>query len=298
MKLTGLHILLSYCCTNECDHCFLWGSPWAKGTMTLAQVRDVLRQSKELGTVDMIYFEGGEPFLFYPIMLQGLREARDLGFQTGVVSNCYWATSVEDALQWLAPIEEIGIDDLSLSSDLFHGEAPMTQAAKFAIEAASQLGLPQDVISIDPPQGCIAYQEAGQGEPITGGQVQFRGRAAVELVEGVERHPWTEFTRCLDEDLANPGRLHVDAYGNLHICQGLVIGNLWHKPLAEIVANYDPAQHPIIAPLMEGGPAKLAELYGLPDGEDYADRLPPLLPDPGRNAQPLPGKPVPAPGLR
>ena len=75
MKLKGIHFLLSYRCTDECDHCFLWGSPQARGTMTLAQIRDVLRQAQELGTVDMVYFEGGEPFLFYPIMIQGLREA-------------------------------------------------------------------------------------------------------------------------------------------------------------------------------------------------------------------------------
>ena len=136
MKLTGVHFLLSYRCTDECDHCFLWSSPRARGTMTLSQIRDVLGQAKDLGTVEMVYFEGGEPFLFYPIMIQGLREATALGFKTGIVTNNYWATSVEDALEWLRPIAEIGIADLSLSSDLFHGEAMMTQAASNAVEAA------------------------------------------------------------------------------------------------------------------------------------------------------------------
>ena len=131
MKLTGIHFLLSYQCTHECDHCFLWGSPQARGTMTLAQVREVLRQAGELNSVEMVYFEGGEPFLFYPIMVEGLREAAGMGFKTGIVSNCYWATSVEDAVEWLRPLAEIGIDNVSLSSDLFHGEAMMTQASRF-----------------------------------------------------------------------------------------------------------------------------------------------------------------------
>ena len=62
MTLKGIHFLLSYRCTDECDHCFLWGSPQARGTMTLAQIRDVLHQAKELGTVDMVYlqcYDGG-----------------------------------------------------------------------------------------------------------------------------------------------------------------------------------------------------------------------------------------------
>jgi len=270
MNLKSIHFLLSYQCTSECDHCFLWGSPHAKGTMTLAQVRDVLRQAKDLGTVEMVYFEGGEPFLFYPIMIEGLREAAAMGFKRGIVSNCYWATSVEDAVHWLRPIAEIGVADLSLSSDLFHGEAMMTQAARNGIEAAKRLGIPEGVITIEPPEGCSAYEQA-KGEPITGGQVQFRGRAVAKLTEGVPRRPWTEFAECPDEDFVDLGRVHVDTFGHVQICQGLAIGNLWDQPLKEMLARYDPAAHPIIGPLMEGGPVALTERYDLPHEEAYID---------------------------
>lgn len=239
--------------------------------MTVAQVRDVLRQAKTLGTVEMIYFEGGEPFLFYPVMLQGLREAANMGFKTGVVTNCYWATSAEDAVQWLAPLADIGVDDIGLSSDLFHGESMMTPSARHAVEAATKLGLPQGVMSIEVPDGCTTYPTRDRGEPIEGGAVRFRGRAAVNLTEGVPRHSWTEFTQCPDEDFVNPGRVHVDAFGNLHACQGVVMGNLWQQPLVDIVTSYDPHAHPIIGPLLEGGPAALIRRYGLPCEDTYAD---------------------------
>ena len=271
MKLTGVHFLLSYRCTDECDHCFVWGSPQAGGTMTLAQIRDVLRQAKDLGTVEMAYFEGGEPFLFYPIMLQGMREAAALGFGTGIVTNSYWATSVEDAVEWLRPIAEVGIADLSLSSDLFHGEAMMTRAARNAIEAAARLGLPDSVLSVEVPEGCAIYPQREKGEPITGGAVRFRGRAVAKLAEGVPRQPWTEFTECPDEDFVDPGRVHVDAFGHVHICQGLLMGNLWQQPLQELVATYDPEAHPIIGPLLEGGPAALVRRNDLPHEDAYID---------------------------
>jgi hypothetical protein len=271
MKLTGIHFLLSYRCTDECDHCFVWGSPAAQGTMTLAQIRSVLQQAKDLGTVEMVYFEGGEPFLFYPIMLQGLEEAAALGFKRGIVTNCYWATSPEDAVQWLRPVAELGVDDLSLSSDLFHGEAMMTQAARNGVEAAERLGLPEGVISVEVPEGCAAYDDAAKGEPITGGSIRFRGRAVAKLAEGVPRRPWTEFTECPDEDFVDPGRVHVDAFGHLHLCQGLLMGNLWQQPLGEIVAGYDPRSHPIVGPLLEGGPAALVRRYDLPHEDTYID---------------------------
>ena len=45
--------------------------------MTLGQVRRILQEAKEVGTVTSIYFEGGEPFLYYPVLLRGIIEARD-----------------------------------------------------------------------------------------------------------------------------------------------------------------------------------------------------------------------------
>jgi hypothetical protein len=204
-------------------------------------------------------------------MLQGLREAAALGFKTGIVTNTYWATSVDDAVEWLRPIAQVGISDLSLSSDLFHGEAMMTQAAHNGREAALRLGLPEGVIAIEAPEGCAAYAQDGKGEPITGGPVRFRGRAVSKLTEGVPRQPWTEFTECPDEDFSDPGRVHVDAFGHVHTCQGLLMGNLWQQPLGELVANYDPEAHPIIGPLLEGGPVALAKRYHLHHDDAYID---------------------------
>ena len=33
--LSGLHLLLTYKCNYECDHCFVWGGPSQKGTMAV-----------------------------------------------------------------------------------------------------------------------------------------------------------------------------------------------------------------------------------------------------------------------
>ena len=57
MELSGLHILLTYQCTFECGHCFVWGSPWQRGTMSLREIGQVLGQAKETGSIEKIYFE-------------------------------------------------------------------------------------------------------------------------------------------------------------------------------------------------------------------------------------------------
>ena len=137
MNLTGLHFLLSYQCTSECDHCFVWGSPWQSGTMTLGQVRRILHEAKDAGTVTSIYYEGGEPFLFYPVMLRGVIEAREMGFSVGIVSNAYWAEDVESALEWLRPLAGL-LDDLTVSSDLFHYSEKISRQSQNAAAAAAE----------------------------------------------------------------------------------------------------------------------------------------------------------------
>jgi MoaA/NifB/PqqE/SkfB family radical SAM enzyme len=268
--ITGIHLLLTYTCTGECDHCFLFGSPWATGTFTLEQVARVLDQSSKLGTVEMVYFEGGEPFLYYPLMLEGIRMARERGFQTGVVTNAYFATTTEDATLWLKSLRELGISDLSLSDDAFHFDEP-DNCAKRALAAANALGIPVGTICIEEPRLEMSSDAREKGAPVVGGGVLFKGRAAERLTEGFPRRSWREFTECPHEDLRNPGRVHVDAYGHVHLCQGLSMGNLWELPLPELVASYNPDSHPIAGPLLRGGPARLAEEYAVSHEEGYVD---------------------------
>ncbi|CAG0929322.1 hypothetical protein TFLX_01254 [Thermoflexales bacterium] len=269
MKLSGLHLLLTYQCTFECDHCFVWGSPWQQGTMTLENIRQILHEAQDLGTITSIYFEGGEPFLYYATLLAGVRLAKAAGFEIGIVSNSYWATSVDDASEWLRPFAGL-ISDLSVSSDLYHYDEQLSRQVQQACTAADQLGIPIGTISIAAPEAADLAAVVGQ-LPESEAGVMYRGRAAEKLSGKAQQSPWSKFTACPYEDLREPGRIHVDPFGNLHICQGIVIGNLFQTPLKELCAAYDPETHPIVGPLLRGGPIELVKHYGLSQREAYAD---------------------------
>jgi MoaA/NifB/PqqE/SkfB family radical SAM enzyme len=267
MELSGLHLLLTYQCTFECDHCFVWGSPFQKGTMTLPQVRQVLSQAKETGTIETIYFEGGEPFLYYALLLIAVREARAMGFKVGIVSNAYWANSREDAVATLRPFRGL-IEDLTISSDLYHYSERMSQQAQNATAGAQELNISIGTICVAQPEVEAA---SSHGQITDQAAVMYRGRAACKLVARAELQPWEKFTECPHEDLREPGRAHLDPLGNLHICQGISLGNVFDAPLKEICRNYDPAAHPICGPLLEGGPVALVQEYNLPHAAAYAD---------------------------
>ena len=100
--LTGLHLLLTYECNYECSHCFVWGGPRQTGTMSPETIERILDEAAALGTIEWIYFEGGEPFLYYDTLVAGVRSARKRGFRVGIVSNAYWAETDAEAETKLA----------------------------------------------------------------------------------------------------------------------------------------------------------------------------------------------------
>jgi len=258
MPLTGLHFLLTLQCNRECDHCFVWGSPWQKGVMTLEGIRGFLGQAKDAGGIAEVWLEGGEPFLYYPLLVEGAKQATSLGFRVGVVSNAYWAESREDALYWLKPLAG-SVATLLVSCDPIHWSADAARRAEIATAAAQEASIGLGVMAITPKdEGTIPG-------------VMYRGRAAVKLAPKAGTAPWETFTKCPFENLRDPARMHLDPFGNLHACQGLVVGNLLREPLSSILARWNPDAHPVLGPLLAGGPAELARRLGPPAGPMFAD---------------------------
>ena len=198
-----------------------------------------------------------------------LQHAHAQGFRVGLVSNAYWATSNAAAREWLQPFAGL-VEDLSISDDAYHGSDEDPQPVRVARRAAEQLGIPVDFITVAVPEASHGPGAPGQ-MPAGESAVLFRGRAAARLASRVAGTNWKEFTRCPWEDLRHPERVHVDAYGNLHVCQGISIGNLRQRSLADIMRGYQPEAHPVVGPLLTGGPADLVTRYDLPLRDTFAD---------------------------
>lgn len=267
-----LHVLLTYQCTKECDHCFVYSSPFSssKGTFSLQQIKEVINEANKLGTIKRFYFEGGEPFLFFPLLKKSMKLVKENGYEIGIVTNGFWLTNTEDGKLWLKDLADIGIDDLSVSDDCYHNESLETKTGELMMELARELHIPSDVITIQEPE--IISDKVSKGK-IVGGGVKFRGRAVEKIIThlNLPKRPASMFSKCSSEDLLNPGRVHLDAYGNIQLCQGITMGNMWETPLSEILSNYDGNKHPIWGPIAHGGPIELANQYNIEIYNDYVD---------------------------
>lgn len=269
--LTGIHFILTYACNFECDHCFLYCSPKSSGTFTTRQVANVLDEAQKIGNVEWIFFEGGEPFLYFPLLLESIKRAGEKGFRVGVVTNAYGAISEEDAELWLSPLKESGMSLLNISNDTYHYGDERENPATNALSTATKLGIESSPICIEPHEVMPTATMEDKGQPVEGGGARFRGRAVEKLSGDLPLRPWKELQECPDEDLESPSRVHIDPYGNVQICQGISIGNMWEAPLSQIISEYQPNSHPICGPLIRGGPAELARMIGVPTDTGYVD---------------------------
>ena len=268
--IKSVHFILTYACNFQCDHCFLYCHPFAKGTFSIRQVRDVLEECRKMESVTNVGFEGGEAFLFYPLLSESIRLASQNGFRTSVQTNGFWATTEEDALLWLKPLQDAGLSCLEESDDRFHHREGGQNNAGHAAAAAETLDMKVNSICIQPPE----VEHSGsrtKGEPIYLGGPKLRGRAVETLTKGLPVKPCIEFTQCPYEEFSHPGRVHADPFGNVHLCQGISMGNMWETSFSSVVEAYDPENHPISGPMLAGGPLALARTYNLRHRDAYVD---------------------------
>jgi MoaA/NifB/PqqE/SkfB family radical SAM enzyme len=270
--LSQIHVLLTYNCNYECDHCFLYCSANSEGTFTLDQIKILADEADKLTTIEWFYFEGGEPLLFFPLLIESIKLVKKRGYKVGIVTNGYWATSKENAELYHNKLRSHGVDELMVSNDIYHYGEDKENFSKVAIEHGKTMNMPVGELMIDPPRvSGDRISDYDKAMPIIEGDVMFRGRAAELLIDGLPTKNWNEFDECPYEDLVKPVRYHIDAFGNVQICQGISIGNCWKTPLSEIATKYNPEDNPICRALNIGGPSKLIETLNMNPEKEFVD---------------------------
>jgi len=268
--MKAIHILLTYTCNFSCDHCFLYCGPERNETFTLACLNELLKEAQKIESIDTIGFEGGESFLYFPLLLEGIKKANRLGYITNTQTNCYWARTTDDAMLWLKLLKDAGMNTIEVSDDSFHHGDEKETHADMARQAAIQLKLDVNSICIQSPETKAGSHDE-KGQPIYAGGPKLRGRAVEKLAPDLPVRSFSKFTECPFERLDNPMRVHIDPLGNVHICQGLLIGNMFKTPLSKIIREYHVESHPVCGPLFKGGPVNLAKEANLTHQVSYVD---------------------------
>lgn len=268
--ITKFHILLTYNCSLRCKHCYVFSDQRAAGKISLSQVSHFLNEGRKLPGIKWIYFGGGEPFTQYPMLLKAIQRARKLDYDVGVVTNGYFARTVEAGVRFLRPLALMGVKDIRISNDILHYKNPETSPSKRALKAAKKLGLPTTLVRISHPWD---QEFPGNGndsaDNVIEKRLMFTGRAVETLPEGLPTSNWQTFTSCPRPDLTDPEEVFIDAYGYVQICPGIAIGNAYNAPLHDIIENFGIQSHAIIRLLKTKGPSGLMKNSAIPPEAEY-----------------------------
>lgn len=259
--------------------------------------REALREALEAVTtwprIPQVHFTGGEPFLFFRLLLQGVQMAAALGMTSYVETSAHWCLDRTDAVKRFQSLQEAGLHAVLISCSPFHAEKIPPLRTMNAVHAALEVFGSEGVIvylpdflrviqafDLDRPTPLSRYEEQygvegarrilWQGYGIISG-----GRSGYELGHLAPRRGAEAFAQATCAlDILYAHHSHLDLYGNYisGFCGGLSVGD-WHD-LSQLRLDFSQGRYPpLIKILVEQGPCGLLELarasYGyqpLPEG--------------------------------
>lgn len=110
-----LTIQPTFTCTAACRDCGSLSSPLDRTNLPLKAILAAIDQAKELGFANVV-FTGGEATLRWKDLLVGIAHADRLGLPTRLVTNAYWATSLERARKRIGVLRGAGLFEINFST--------------------------------------------------------------------------------------------------------------------------------------------------------------------------------------
>lgn len=137
--LSNVGLMLTYRCTMACPHCVVNAGPHRTESMPIERSLDWIDQARAYrdGRVRGLALTGGEPFSDLDNLAEVSAYGRAKGFIVSAVTNAFWATSRDAALEVLSRLPAIRM--LSISTDIHHQKMIPFEYVHNALDAAREL---------------------------------------------------------------------------------------------------------------------------------------------------------------
>ena len=286
-------LLLTYRCTIACAHCLFNCSP--QQPRRVHSVEQGVRYLRMLRATDrLVHIAGGEAMLEYETMLAICREASEHGAAPHFVeTNATWCTNTALVRRRLAELKEAGVQGVLMSADPFHFAFLPADRYLRCYETAAEIFGEKNLLAerLTRPQLRELRQIGRDPERLAERVRRFPprmvGRAGEVLARFLPSRPLEHLANdllwygaaqgmsCAREfDPNTMWEIHLDPYGNIQTCCGVILGNVEQTPLPELIAAGFGVGNPIVTALREEGPLgllRLAEALGY-QREEYVQK--------------------------
>ena len=272
-------LLFTYRCTIACKHCLFSCSPSQPDVCT--SLEDGVKFLRQLRATDrVIHIAGGEPMMYYRQMLEICRIANEYGcaphfFET----NASWCANDNITYSRYEELKNSGISGVYISADPYH-QAFVTpirrlRAYKIAVEVFGSENVSAADLSLEQlsEYRSIGRDEKKLREYVKAHTPKLIGRAGEELASFCEDRPIESLeldhlwlSNSVDKGCSaefngeSMWEIHIDPYGNIQTCCGIILGNAHDKPLLEWMQQGFDTENELIQIVKQEGPFGLLKL--------------------------------------
>jgi hypothetical protein len=277
LQPSDLGLILSYKCQASCAHCLYNCGPQWSDWMSPEGIRAALEATLVWGQRFQVHITGGEPFLNFPLLLQAVETATELGISNYVETNAGWCVREALVEKRFIALRQAGLGAVLISCSPFHAESIPLERTLLGIRKALEIFGRQGVI-VYLPEWLQQLQTFSQGGttslqeyveaygPQHAGRLFWEGyglisggRSGYRLGHLIKGRQAADFQgeNC-QREILYAHHSHFDLYGNFisGFCGGLRVGD-WHD-LPGLLDRFRSGDYPrLISILVEAGP------YGL-----------------------------------
>lgn len=137
--------MMTFKCSTTCPHCIVKAGPHRKEEVSIENGSRWITEAASYanGHIRGLALTGGEPFYRLDLLRELSSLGNNLGMVVSVVSNGFWATSIQVALDILSSVPAIKM--ISFSTDVYHQKTISFENISNGIEAAKEQGIPYSV---------------------------------------------------------------------------------------------------------------------------------------------------------
>lgn len=117
----AISFITTYNCTSTCRGCCFGCSPLRTEKLSLLQMRHIVDEViSSFPCVKLGILTGGECFMLGEDMYAIIKYMHDAGLKTRLVTNGYWASSMDISTAVIQRLKNIGLDEINFSTGDYH----------------------------------------------------------------------------------------------------------------------------------------------------------------------------------
>jgi len=116
--IKSICFLTTYNCNARCSYCEC--GPRERDRLSLDDMKRLINEGIDLGTVGQIVFSGGEPTLLGDDLFEAISYAHQRHLLTRLVTNGFWGKSPEAAGAFVDRLINVGLSEINISIDDLH----------------------------------------------------------------------------------------------------------------------------------------------------------------------------------